>query len=126
MFHIELRQFPHSAWRFNLSEAELRAVVVPWAREDARIEGAAGAQVPAAAGSEPVAQEGSAVASPAEAPALADPLALGVQLAALLGAQPAQLLAAWQQAAAGSPGLSPSETLALAERALASSGADTR
>jgi|CZKG01.1.fsa_nt_gi hypothetical protein len=192
MFHIELRQFPHSAWRFNLSEAELRAVVVPWAREqwvevgerkwnpheakltilegpkletqqlsmgrgwraaqrrseditervlttvtqaeqeraraqeDARIEEAARAQVAAAAGSEPVAQEGSAVASPAEAPALADPLALGVQLAALLGAQPAQLLAAWQQAAAGSPGLSPSETLALAERALASSGADTR
>jgi hypothetical protein len=192
MFHIELRQFPHSAWSFNLSEAELRAVVVPWAREqwvevgerkwnpheakltilegpkletqqlsmgrgwraaqrrseditervlttvtqaeqeraraqeDARIEEAARAQVAAAAGSEPVAQESSAVASPAEAPALADPLALGVQLAALLGAQPAQLLAAWQQAAAGSPGMAPSETLALAERALASSGADTR
>ncbi len=197
MFHIELRQFPHSAWSFNLSEAELRAVVVPWAREqwvevgerkwnpheakltilegpkletqqlsmgrgwraaqrrseditervlttvtqaeqeraraqeDARIEEAARAQVAAAqAGSAAQdrsgAQEGSAAASPAGAPALADPLALGVQLASLLGAQPSQLLAAWQQAAAGSPGMAPSETLALAERALASSGADTR
>src|ERR1019366_5586588 len=55
------------------------------AQEDARIEEAARAQGAAAAGSEPVAQEGSAVASPAEGPALA-----------------------------------------LAERALASSGADTR
>ncbi len=32
MFHIQLRQFPHKAWRFNLSEAELRAVAIPWAR----------------------------------------------------------------------------------------------
>ena len=34
MFHIELRKFPHSAWRFNLSEGELRAILVPWARDE--------------------------------------------------------------------------------------------
>ena len=34
MFHIELRQFPHKAWRFNLDEPELRAVAIPWAREE--------------------------------------------------------------------------------------------
>lgn len=33
MFHIELRQFPHNFCRFNLSEAELRAVLLdPWMR----------------------------------------------------------------------------------------------
>lgn len=32
MFHVELRQFPHSARAFNLSEEELRAsILVPWA-----------------------------------------------------------------------------------------------
>ncbi|HWX95400.1 MAG TPA: hypothetical protein VNZ01_00995 [Solirubrobacteraceae bacterium] len=50
-----------------------------------------------------------------------DPLALGVQLASLLGDDPALLLAAWRQAVAERPGLSPSETLALAEEALGSS-----
>jgi hypothetical protein len=34
MFHVELRQFPHSACRFNLSEQEMRALVDPWAREE--------------------------------------------------------------------------------------------
>jgi hypothetical protein len=34
MFHVELRQFPHNACAFNLSEAELFATLaVPWARE---------------------------------------------------------------------------------------------
>ncbi len=34
MFHIELRQFPHNAWRFNLSEGELFAAVLePWLRD---------------------------------------------------------------------------------------------
>jgi hypothetical protein len=179
MFHVELRQFPHKAWRFNLSEAELRAVAIPWARkewlefgerkwnpheaeitilegpelaiqelsmgrgwrtalrrseeitervlttieqaeeerarnqENARIEQAARALTasPEATTTE---QE-----SPAHGALVADPLVLGVQLAALLGSQPSQLLAAWQQAAAASPELSPSETLALAEQALA-------
>jgi hypothetical protein len=29
--HVELRQFPHNACRFNMSQAELRVLVVPWA-----------------------------------------------------------------------------------------------
>jgi hypothetical protein len=33
VYHLELRQFPHNLCRFNLSEAELHAVVEPWARE---------------------------------------------------------------------------------------------
>jgi hypothetical protein len=33
VFHVELRQFPHSACAFNLSEPELRAIVEPWSRE---------------------------------------------------------------------------------------------
>ena len=33
MFHVELRQFPHLACAFNLSEAELSELVGPWARE---------------------------------------------------------------------------------------------
>jgi hypothetical protein len=52
---------------------------------------------------------------------IADPLALGVQLASLLGGDPARLLAAWRQASAENPDLSPSETLVLAEAALRSS-----
>jgi hypothetical protein len=31
VFHVELRQFPHNAVRFNLDEAELLALVEPWA-----------------------------------------------------------------------------------------------
>ncbi len=185
MFHVELRQFPHKAWRFNLSEGELRAVAVPWSRaewlefgerkwnpheaeitilegprlevqeiamnrgwrnaqrhsqditervlttltqanqeraqaeDEARIEEAVRARTaqpdPPAAPSPP----------PTAAP-LADPLALGVQLASLLGPQPTQLLAAWQQAAAESPNSSPSQTLALAEQALAEKGGGGR
>ncbi len=33
MFHLELRQFPHKLSRFNLSEAQLRAVIEPIAAE---------------------------------------------------------------------------------------------
>jgi hypothetical protein len=55
---------------------------------------------------------------PAPAAPAGDPLALGVQLAALLGADASRLLAAWRQASTEHPGLSPSETLALAEAAL--------
>ena len=55
--------------------------------------------------------------------ALADPLALGGaadlrSIASLLGEDPAPLLAAWREVAARSTGLSPSESLALAERQL--------
>ncbi len=35
MYHVELRQFPHNMCRFNLTDAELRAIVEPWAREKA-------------------------------------------------------------------------------------------
>ena len=47
-----------------------------------------------------------------------DQLALGVELAALLGADAARLLAAWREVTARASGLSPSESLALAERQL--------
>lgn len=34
MYHVEMRQFPHNVCRFNLSEQELREVVLDaWARE---------------------------------------------------------------------------------------------
>jgi hypothetical protein len=215
MFHIELRHFPHTTSRFNLSEDELRHIVIPWVRDEwievgerkwnpqeakltilegptlevqemamgrgwksakrrsddvservigisrqaeeervraqdeARIEEAARLRVAAQTGE----TSGSASEVPSPAPptlppeqsyvpsssapaaeppsvpgiapppaALTDPLALGVALASLLGSQPARLLAAWQQATADSPGLSPSETLARAEQTLGSSG----
>jgi hypothetical protein len=57
---------------------------------------------------------------PAQAAPLADPLALGVQLASLLGEDPGRLLSAWKEVAARSSGLSPSESLALAERQIRS------
>jgi hypothetical protein len=62
-------------------------------------------------------------AAPAgDASMLSDPLALGVVLASLLGSDPAGLLSAWREIAARAPGLSPSESLALAEREIGSSG----
>lgn len=61
-------------------------------------------------------------AAGAGAGALADPLALGVQLASLLGADPAGLLAAWREVAAANPALAPSDSLALAERRIAAAG----
>jgi hypothetical protein len=33
VYHLELRQFPHSLFRFNLNEQELRAILEPWTRE---------------------------------------------------------------------------------------------
>jgi hypothetical protein len=175
MYHVELRQFPHNMCRFNLTDAELRVIVEPWALERvvdfgerkwnsqmARITILEGPQMPleqltmgrgwraaqrqgedvtervlaatrealAAAQSAPAppspqvpaqsgapAQGGAAgPAAPAKGGALADPLALGVQLASLLGDDPAGLLSAWKEVAARSSGLSPSESLALAER----------
>jgi hypothetical protein len=52
-------------------------------------------------------------------PAAEDPLAVGVDLAGLLGPGAGSLLAAWRAVAARSTGLAPSESLALAERELA-------
>ena len=59
------------------------------------------------------------IAPPAPAQSLDDPLALGVALASLLGADAARLLGAWREVTARSTGLSPSESLALAERDIA-------
>jgi hypothetical protein len=220
MFHIELRHFPHTTSRFNLSEDELRHIVIPWVRDEwievgerkwnpqeakltilegptlevqemamgrgwksakrrsedvservigisrqaeeervraqdeARIEEAARVRVAAQAGqssesaaaavsspgpaalppeqsyvpssSAPTAESASEPEAVPPAPALSDPLALGVALASLLGSQPAQLLVAWQQAAVDSPGLSPSAALARAEQALESPGRTPR
>lgn len=71
--------------------------------------------------------QASAVAgAPASAPGggvLSDPLALGVQIAALLGDDPSALLEAWRNAAVSAPGLAPSESLARAEQALRTSDA---
>lgn len=33
MYHLELRKFPHTVCRFNQSEQQLRALVVPWVGE---------------------------------------------------------------------------------------------
>jgi hypothetical protein len=63
------------------------------------------------------------VAPAGEAGTLSDPLALGVALGSLLGPDPSALLAAWRAIAARAPGLSPSESLALAEREIGPSGA---
>ncbi len=68
----------------------------------------------------PGAANGPGEAAPGTAgAAVADPLALGVELASLLGPQAGSLLAAWRTAAARAPGTAPSESLALAERELA-------
>ena len=68
---------------------------------------------PAAAVGQAAAREGGEAASER-----ADELALGVELGALLGPEASQLLAAWRGVAARASGLSPSESLALAEREL--------
>jgi hypothetical protein len=186
VYHLELRHFPHSAWRFNLSEQELGAIVQPWVREQAvdvgerkwsphlakltilegpeldvaqlsmgrgwrsaqrqsndvtePVLGAAKDALQAV----PMADLASVVAPapPVPAPAssggpaestgvseLNDPVALGVRddprsLAALLGPDPSGLLKAWRAAAARSPGLAPSDSLALAERAVRRSSGD--
>ena len=62
--------------------------------------------------------------APADGGATADPLALAVQLASLLGDDPAILLSAWRAIAAEQSGLSPSESLALAERRVATGAGD--
>ncbi|MCW3025877.1 MAG: hypothetical protein JWM29_1309 [Solirubrobacterales bacterium] len=152
MYHVELRQFPHNHSRFNLTEPELRALTLPWAREQvvevgerkwspqqAKLTILEGPQIPveqlsmgrgwrtAQRDGEDVTERlldearrvvaAEAHAGGAAGPSgLADPLALGVQLASLLGDDPARLLAAWRDAVAARPELSPSESLALAER----------
>ena len=152
MYHVELRQFPHNMCRFNLTDAELRAIVEPWAREKvvdfgerkwssqtATLTILEGSRIPleqltmgrgwraAQRQSEDVTERllasarqalAAAPPAPAQPVPLADPLALGVELASLLGEDPGRLLSAWREVAARSSGLSPSESLALAERQL--------
>jgi hypothetical protein len=65
-------------------------------------------------------QAGAQAVGGAQDAAPADPLATGVQLAALLGEDPGALLDAWRAVVVASPGLAPSESLALAERQIAS------
>ncbi len=57
---------------------------------------------------------------------MTDPVALGVHIAALLGSDPVALLDAWRAAAARSPELAPSESLALAEHAVRAAARDQR
>jgi hypothetical protein len=190
MYHVELRHFPHNAWRFNLTDQQLHALLAPWVRQEIvdfgerkwsphvakltvlegphldvaqlsmgrgwraaqRVSdnvteqvleaaknaphaggGSALGGAPAGAGSPGVggapgaddAREASPGAGAPAAPApvsgvLSDPVALGVQLAALLGSDPIALLDAWRAAAARAPALAPSESLALAEHSLRS------
>ncbi|HEY4450899.1 MAG TPA: hypothetical protein VGN13_04805 [Solirubrobacteraceae bacterium] len=68
------------------------------------------------------AQAGAAQSAAAASSALSDPLALGVQIASLLGSDPTRLLDAWREASASAPGLTPSQALALAEETLATPG----
>ena len=177
VYHVEIRQFPHNAWRFNLTDVDLPPILFPWVREQAvdfgerkwsphtasltildgpalameqlkmgrgwqaaqrhgedaterllewaketdakAAEARAAAEREAeASGASRTGAGGLVPAAGAGAALLSDPLALGVQIAALLGSEPSRLLEAWRSAAAGSPGLAPSEALAQAEGAL--------
>ncbi len=85
-------------------------------------------QVLAQAAEAVAAADASAAPAPS-APAPGSPMtleAMGAQAAALLGAEPARLLGEWRVAAARAPELSPSESLAAAERAIGGSGGDSR
>ena len=163
MFHVELRQFPHNHARFNLSDADVVALVDPWVRErwvefgerkwncnQAKLTIVEGPELPVqklamGRGWRTAQREGEDVterviaaatgameraAAPGGASngvagsgsgALTDPLALGVQIAMLLGDDPTGLLEAWRAAAASAPALAPSESLALAEQRLRAS-----
>jgi hypothetical protein len=136
VFHVELRQFPHTACAFNLSEAELSALVEPWLREQwielgerkwnphqARMTILEGPHLPvedlaigrgwrnAQHQSEDVTERVLARAWGGDA---------DTELLSLLGDDPAALLAAWRLAAQRRPELAPSESLALAESTLRS------
>jgi hypothetical protein len=93
------------------AEEAAAAEAAPSGETDAGWETAAAAPV-AEAYAEPAPPQGAGIA-----PA-GDELALGVELAALLGPDAPRLLAAWREVAGRASGLSPSESLALAERRL--------
>ena len=151
-----MRQFPHNAWVFNLSEDELMRFVVPWSHEQwielgerkwnphqARMTVLEGPHLPvgelsmgrgwrnAQHSSQDVTervlaqaralQQAPGPATPAEGAAAGDlpaPAAVLADLRSLLGEDPPALLQAWRLAARRRPELSPSESLALAERTL--------
>ena len=158
MFHVEMRQFPHNAWVFNLSEQELMQFLVPWSHEQwielgerkwnphqARMTVLEGPHLPVGELSmgrgwsnaqrrsqdvtervlvqaralqqdqDPATPAGGVAAGDLPAPAVAD-----ADLRSLLGEDPPALLQAWRLAVQRRPELSPSESLALAERTLQS------
>jgi hypothetical protein len=111
-------------WRAAQRQSEdVTQRVIAAAREAAQ----AAAQAPAVAGPRGAAGAGAAGAAgagagSAGAGSMTDPLALSMQIGALLGPDAVALLDAWRAAAAGSPGLAPSESLAVAEQAVWSAG----
>jgi hypothetical protein len=134
VFHLELRQFPHNACAFNLTEAELSQILEPWSRDQwielgerkwsphqARLTVLEGPHLPvedlamgrgwrnAQHHSEDVTERVIARAQGADE---------DVELQPLLGSDPTALLQAWRLAAERRPELSPSESLALAESTL--------
>jgi hypothetical protein len=136
VFHVELRQFPHNACSFNLTDAELAQIVEPWSREEwielgerkwnpnqARLTVLEGPHLPveelamgrgwrnAQHQSEDVTERVIARARGADESADLQPL---------LGPDPSALLQAWRLAAQRRPELPPSESLALAESTLRS------
>jgi hypothetical protein len=167
VYHVQLRKSMHTACAFNLSDAELRAIVEPWALEqwielgerkwnpnEARLTVLEGPQLAveslamgrgwsnAEREAEDVtarvlaqarasrASSASAASAPAAVPAdrsgASGPAPLEAELRDLLGDDPATLLSAWRLTAGRRPELSPSESLALAERTLSSLDGDPR
>ena len=172
MFHLELRQFPHNACRFNLTDVEMWEIVEPWSRDEwieegerkwsphqarltvlegphlevedlamgrgwrnaqhkssdvtERVIAQALASRAARSPTSRISAEFSAGGAHAtstenDAPSVDPASALrDGDLRRLLGADPTALLQAWRLAAERRPELSPSESLALAERTLRS------
>lgn len=138
MFHVELRKFPHNACAFNLGEAELRELLVPWSRErwielgerkwnpnEARLTVLEGPHLPVeelamGRGWGNAQHQGEDVTERVLERARAPGPSADAELRSLLGADPDVLLQAWRLAARRRPELSPSESLALAEQTLRS------
>ncbi len=144
MYHLQLRQSFHNFNHFNVDEAELRALVEPWVREQAielgerkwspqqaKLRILEGPHLPieelslgrgwrtAERASKDVTERVIAQAKQTAGPGAVQ-AASDAGLTPLLGADPAALLAAWRLAAERRPELAPSEALALAEATLTS------
>jgi len=138
VYHLEIEKFPHVFTRFNMSERDLAAIVVPWVRREkmelgehtwnpneASLTVIEGPELPIGSqavgrGWPIVVREGENVTERVLAAAAAPrpEAAAPGELAGLLGADGASLLEQWRAVAARSPELAPSEALALAEHAL--------